>query len=114
MPMSTQTGSSTRSSLERHPLPSHTFCPLIGASCDRKFPQQCGEQNPKRLAMLPPELCSHALKELLRYATSNLGLQSQDVATSGRGDTATIRIKAGNQIAAVTRGTLITSNSRSN
>ena len=111
--MSTQTGSSTRSSLERHPLPSHTFCPLIGASCDRKFPQQCGEQNPKLFPGFPAELCPHALKALINYAKS-LNLKSDEVTTSGRGDTATIRIKAGNQIAAVTRGTLITSNSRSN
>ncbi len=98
---------------EHAPLPSHTFCPLIGGSCDREIIAKCGEQNPKRFPGFPAELCPHALRALINYAKS-LNLNSDDVATSGRGDTATIRIKAGNQIASVTRGTLITSNSHAN
>ncbi len=112
--MSTTTHQQTSSFTKEHtPLPSHTFCPLIGGSCDRQFIAKCGEQNPKRFPGFPAELCPHALRALINYAKS-LNLDRDNVATSGRGDTATIRIKTGNQIASVTRGTLITSNSRTN
>lgn len=107
MPNSISTLSS-QTPKERSPIPSHPYCPLISANCDRVLIQNCGEQNAKRLPMLPTEICPHALKALLSYATNSLGLNRNEVSMSGHGDTATISIIKGTQIASVTRGTMTT------
>lgn len=100
-----QTSSFTK---EKHPISSHTICPLISGNCDREIIANCGEQNLKRFPGFPAELCPHALSALINHAKS-LSLNNNDVSTSGRGNTATLRLKGGEQLAVVTRGTLTTS-----
>lgn len=95
---------------EHAPIPTHVFCPLIGGNCDRQFIAKCGEQNPKKYPMLPSVICPHALKALLSYAKNSLSLSRKEVSMSGHGDTATIRIVKGTQIASVTRGIMTTAN----
>lgn len=90
---------------EKHPISSHTICPLISGNC--------GEQNPERFRGLPAKICPHARIALLRYAATE-GLKENDTIMTGRGDTASIRPASGQLLASVTRGTMTTSTKRVN
>lgn len=98
---------------EKHPISSHTICPLISGNCDREIIANCGEQNPERFRGLPAKICPHARIALLRYAATE-GLKENDTIMTGRGDTASIRPASGQLLASVTRGTMTTSTKRVN
>lgn len=88
---------------------SHPHCKLIGGNCNQAHLLMCGEQNPSRPAMIPSEVCSVALTAMRQYAQNERGLTISQVAATGDGDKATMRVINGEQIATVQRGNMTTS-----